>query len=127
MKQIETHRNFEVCQDSSLHRNNVSYRSCILGYIVRTHSKVHSFIHTLLRDAGAWLWWRSFRWRGIDHQLEALFSSWELRNVVFGMSSSDMLLHRSVALLLFDLFMSANCCQDSIAQFELVENSLLQG
>lgn len=44
---------------------------------------------------------RSLGWRGIDHELEALLGGRQLRDVVFGMRTTDMLLHGAVALLLF--------------------------
>lgn len=43
---------------------------------------------------------RSFRWRGIDHELEALLGRWQLRDVVFWMSSANVLLHRAIAFFL---------------------------
>jgi hypothetical protein len=68
--------------------------------LLEAYSIVCCVLHTRLRNVRAWLWWRSFGWRGTDHQLKALLGSWELRDVVFWVSSTNVLLHRSVALLL---------------------------
>ena len=43
---------------------------------------------------------RTFGWRCIDHQLEALLRCGKLRDVLLRVRSSDMLLHRTIALLL---------------------------
>lgn len=40
-----------------------------------------------------------FVWRGRYHQLKALLRGRQLREVVFGMGTADMLLHGAVALL----------------------------
>ena len=51
----------------------------------------------------AWLlWWRSLGRRGRDHQLEALLGSGQLRDVVLGMRSTDVLLHGAISLFLAD-------------------------
>lgn len=39
-------------------------------------------------------------WRGVDHQKEALLGGRELRDIVIGMSPSNMLLHGAKAFLL---------------------------
>lgn len=39
---------------------------------------------------------------GIDHQLEALFGRGQLWDVVIGMGTSDVLLHRTVSFFLID-------------------------
>lgn len=44
------------------------------------------------------LW--SVAWRSIDHQMEAFFSSRKLRDIMFRVRPTDMLLHRSVSFLL---------------------------
>lgn len=44
--------------------------------------------------------WRSFRRRSRDHKLKALLSGRQFRDVMFGMSSTYMLLHRSISLFL---------------------------
>lgn len=41
-------------------------------------------------------------WRGVDHQKEALLGGRELRDIVIGMSPSNMLLHGAKAFLLKD-------------------------
>ena len=41
--------------------------------------------------------------RRIHHQEKAFFGSGELGKVVFGMSSANVLLHRAIPLLLFDV------------------------
>lgn len=40
------------------------------------------------------------RRRGIDHQLETLLGRWKFRDVVVGMCSADVFLHRTIALFL---------------------------
>ena len=49
---------------------------------------------------GACGWRRSLGWRGIDHELEALLGRRQLRNVMLGMRSSYVLLHRAISFFL---------------------------
>jgi hypothetical protein len=51
-------------------------------------------------EIGARRRWRSFRWRGINHELKALLGRRKLRNVVLWVGSSYMFLHRSISLFL---------------------------
>ena len=55
---------------------------------------------TMGAEIGARRRWRSFRWRGINHELKALLGRRELRNVVLRVGSSYMFLHRSISLFL---------------------------
>lgn len=58
-----------------------------------------SIEHTVWNNVvGGWSW--SFGWRGINHELEALFCRRQFRNVMFGMRSADMLLHGAISLFL---------------------------
>lgn len=61
--------------------------------------------------------------RGVYHKLEALLSCRKLGNVVFSMCSSDVLLHRSVALLLYITWWSAG----QLGKFIVLHSSECQG
>jgi hypothetical protein len=45
-----------------------------------------------------WLLVMTLGWRGVDHEVEALFGRRELRNVVVRMSSTDVFLHGAISL-----------------------------
>lgn len=57
-------------------------------------------VQTLRSKTGACRLRRSFRRRGCYHELEALFGGGKLRDIMFGMSSAYVLLHRSISLFL---------------------------
>lgn len=71
----------------------------LYGMIAMGHTTVHATVHStaigivlLLLKLGPILR------RGVNHQKEALLGCGELRYVVFGVCSSDVLLHRAVSL-----------------------------
>jgi hypothetical protein len=77
----------------------VSFVSVALLIVSILH-QLHEVAQTVWSKIGGRRWRRSFGWRGIDHQLEAVFCRRKLRDVMLWMSSSNVLLHGPISLFL---------------------------